>query len=221
MRFSPWTVVLLATVTFKALADDVKCRVVVITDGDTFTCLTESNQQVKVRMANIDTPESGQPYGSQAKDQLAKLIFGRVIQLNLSGEDKYGRHIGEASVNGVSVNREMVSRGAPWDFDRYNRDTTLPALQGTARAARLGLWALSESDIIPPWGWRRTGRSLNSFLVAERKTRDATSAVYVCRAKRYCGQMSNCQEVNFYLQQCGVSSLDRDRDGVPCESLCR
>ncbi|WP_370869493.1 excalibur calcium-binding domain-containing protein [Pseudomonas sp.] len=25
----------------------------------------------------------------------------------------------------------------------------------------------------------------------------------------------------FHLQHCGVSSLDQDRDGVPCESLCR
>jgi len=25
----------------------------------------------------------------------------------------------------------------------------------------------------------------------------------------------------FYLKQCGVSKLDRDKDGVPCEVICR
>jgi hypothetical protein len=32
---------------------------------------------------------------------------------------------------------------------------------------------------------------------------------------------ANCEEATFYLQQCGVKSLDRDGDGIPCASLCR
>lgn len=42
-----------------------------------------------------------------------------------------------------------------------------------------------------------------------------------CGSKRRCGQMLSCDEAMAYLTQCGVSSLDRDGDGVPCESLCR
>lgn len=38
--------------------------------------------------------------------------------------------------------------------------------------------------------------------------------------KRRCGQMDNCAEAKYHLRHCGVKSLDRDRDGVPCESLC-
>src|SRR5438067_2300906 len=41
------------------------------------------------------------------------------------------------------------------------------------------------------------------------------------RAKRYCGDMVSCEEARFYLNQCGVRSLDRDGDGVPCKSLCK
>ncbi|MCB1919582.1 MAG: excalibur calcium-binding domain-containing protein [Candidatus Competibacteraceae bacterium] len=33
--------------------------------------------------------------------------------------------------------------------------------------------------------------------------------------------MSSCDEAKFYLTQCGVSSLDGNKDGIPCESLCR
>ncbi|WP_025217073.1 excalibur calcium-binding domain-containing protein [Mannheimia varigena] len=43
---------------------------------------------------------------------------------------------------------------------------------------------------------------------------------FQCGGKRYCSQMNNCTEAKFYLRQCGVKSLDRDRDGVPCESIC-
>jgi hypothetical protein len=32
--------------------------------------------------------------------------------------------------------------------------------------------------------------------------------------------MVSCEEARFYLTTCGVSSLDRDHDGVPCEALC-
>lgn len=39
--------------------------------------------------------------------------------------------------------------------------------------------------------------------------------------KRTCKAMNSCAEVKFYLNQCGVSRLDRDKDGIPCESLCR
>jgi phosphatidylserine/phosphatidylglycerophosphate/cardiolipin synthase-like enzyme len=43
---------------------------------------------------------------------------------------------------------------------------------------------------------------------------------FVCAGKTQCGQMSSCTEARFYLNQCGVKSLDKNRDGVPCESLC-
>ena len=42
---------------------------------------------------------------------------------------------------------------------------------------------------------------------------------YSC-GKRLCGQMNSCAEARFHLTQCNVKSLDRDRDGIPCESLC-
>ena len=42
-----------------------------------------------------------------------------------------------------------------------------------------------------------------------------------CGGKRYCTQMTSCAEAQFYLKQCGLRKLDKDGDGVPCESLCR
>ncbi|MCP5158517.1 MAG: excalibur calcium-binding domain-containing protein [Gammaproteobacteria bacterium] len=39
--------------------------------------------------------------------------------------------------------------------------------------------------------------------------------------KRTCKDMVSCEEAKFYLQQCDRPRLDRDKDGVPCEKLCR
>lgn len=48
----------------------------------------------------------------------------------------------------------------------------------------------------------------------------ATHSSFSCEDKRYCSQMQNCQEAQFYLNACGVSRLDNDNDGIACETLC-
>lgn len=50
---------------------------------------------------------------------------------------------------------------------------------------------------------------------------DAKAEGFTCGAKRTCGQMSTCAEARFYMDKCGLSRLDGDNDGTPCESLCR
>jgi hypothetical protein len=49
----------------------------------------------------------------------------------------------------------------------------------------------------------------------------ATNASFQCGAKRTCGQMDSCEEAQFHFSQCGLSRLDGDNDGVPCEKICR
>ncbi|WP_083608571.1 excalibur calcium-binding domain-containing protein [Psychrobacter sp. Rd 27.2] len=36
---------------------------------------------------------------------------------------------------------------------------------------------------------------------------------------RTCGQMASCEQAKLALK-CGNKRLDRDKDGVPCESIC-
>jgi len=42
---------------------------------------------------------------------------------------------------------------------------------------------------------------------------------YNCQ-REYCKYMSSCAEAIYKWRTCGHASLDRDRDGVPCENIC-
>lgn len=43
---------------------------------------------------------------------------------------------------------------------------------------------------------------------------------YSCSPKKTCSQMSSCEEAKYHLNVCGNKGLDRDKDGIPCETLC-
>jgi hypothetical protein len=42
-----------------------------------------------------------------------------------------------------------------------------------------------------------------------------------CGTKRTCGEMANCAEAFHYLRDCGLTRLDGDGDGIPCNSKCK
>jgi len=42
-----------------------------------------------------------------------------------------------------------------------------------------------------------------------------------CGTKTTCRQMNSCEEAKFYLNTCGVKSLDGNGDGIPCSKLCK
>ena len=132
-------------------------RVVGVHDGDTVTCLDESNQQQKVRLASIDAPEIGQDYGKVSREVLAEMVFGKTVEVTDEGKDRYGRWIGRLTSGGVDVNRQMVATGNAWHYADYSRDTSLAALQSQAQSQRLGLWA--QPDPVAPWDFRKGGQN--------------------------------------------------------------
>jgi endonuclease YncB( thermonuclease family) len=202
------------------LAAAITCKVVGVHDGDTLTCLTAQNKQIKVRLAEIDTPETAQPYGNKAKAALSSLVFGKQVSLDTQATDRYERTVAKVSVGEQDVNREMVRLGAAWVYRQYSKDKSLLLVEAEAKAARRGLWSMPQADIVPPWEWRKAGKQLNQ-QVASSKAAIASTSAYHCGAKQYCKQMASCEEAMFYLNQCDMSRLDRDGDGKPCENVCK
>jgi micrococcal nuclease len=131
--------------------------VIGISDGDTLTVLHEQ-QQIKVRLAEIDAPEKAQAFGARAKQSLSDLCFGKQAEVVPQSSDRYGRTVARVRCDGIDANAEQVRRGMAWVFDRYVTDRSLYALQDEARTARRGLW--SDPAPVPPWEWRREWRHM-------------------------------------------------------------
>jgi endonuclease YncB( thermonuclease family) len=212
--------------TLPAWAETLHGRVVAIQDGDTLTLLTPERQQVRVRLSGIDAPESRQPYGTRAQQEISGLAFQKEVRIEIQDTDRYGRKVGRVYAGAVNVNAELVRRGAAWVYRQYNRDPALPPLEAEARRDRRGLWALPVAEQVPPWDWRRGGRAAAPAVSTPssppgQKPPSNSGVGFSCGSKRFCSQMTSCAEAQFHLRQCGLSRLDGDGDGVPCESLCR
>src|SRR4029453_9074165 len=50
---------------------------------------------------------------------------------------------------------------------------------------------------------------------------ERTPSGFTCGEKKTCSQMDSCEEAKFYLKHCGRAQLDGDKDGTPCDALCR
>lgn len=201
-------------------AQTIEGRVVGISDGDTLTLLTADREEVRVRLAEIDTPEAGQPYGTRARRALSDLAFRRDARVTVVDTDRYGRTVGRVHVGATDVNADLVQHGAAWVYLKYAKDPALFALERQARADRVGIWSLPADQQVPPWEWRHNGSAAAPIATLVAAKGGGANSSWSCGAKTKCGQMDSCEEAQFYLEQCGVRSLDRDKDGIPCESLC-
>ena len=101
-----------------AAADTLRGRVVGVTDGDTTKVLDAANRQEKIRLADIDTPERGQPWGQRSKQALSGLVFGRQVVVEYRKRDRYGRIVGRVFVGDVDISRELVEAGHAWVWMR-------------------------------------------------------------------------------------------------------
>lgn len=194
-------------------AETLMGRVVSVQDGDTLTVLT-AGRRVKVRLAGIDAPERDQPFGDQSRQSLSRMALNRTVSVVVQKIDDYGRTIGTVTVAGLNVETEQVQRGLAWVYRQYSHDSQWLALEAEAKVARRGLWA--DANPMPPWDWRHGEKA--QPMPAQSKTGVFSGR---CGAKRTCKEMTSCQEAWFYLTACGLSRLDGDRDGTPCEVLCR
>lgn len=219
---------------FSAVAESVPCQVVGIADGDTLTCLAADHQRMKVRLNQIDAPERGQAFGQAARRKLADLVHGRTVMLETDGTDRYGRTIAQVFLDERNINLEMVGSGYAWAYRKYLKDPRYLQREAEARAASRGLWSQPGAiypaeyrhgkaagpvtlEVNPPAPKRTTDRLPPQ---ARAKAQAVRLETFSCQGKRFCREMRSCAEARFYLTQCGVSRLDPDRDGRPCERLC-
>jgi micrococcal nuclease len=133
-------------------------EVVQIQNGDTLTLKTDRDKLHKVRLADIDAPEMGQPFGRVAQRLATDLSFGKIVRVNYIFKDKYKRLIGEVFLpDGKLMNEEMVKSGLAWHYRvKHPHSSFLEKLEYKAWKKNLGLWV--QETPIPPWEFRRENR---------------------------------------------------------------
>ncbi|MCP5410139.1 MAG: thermonuclease family protein [Chromatiaceae bacterium] len=120
------------------------------------TTLTPVKKQIKVRLADIDSPElRGQSYGRKAKQALSDKIFRKQVSVVQVSTDRYQRLVGRGFLDGRNINAEMVADGAAWVYRKYSDDPELLELERQAREERRGLWGLQGDQRVAPWEWRK------------------------------------------------------------------
>jgi len=158
-----------------ANAAELHGRVVGVSDGDTISVLDEWHITHKVRLAGIDAPERKQPYGAQARQHLAGLVFGKSVAVTWHKRDWYGRLIGEVRlrVTGAcgqpdcaraeDVGLAQIESGLAWHYRQYQNEQTMEQrrryalAEQSARAKREGLW--KDARPVPPWEYRSSQRA--------------------------------------------------------------
>lgn len=157
-------ITLLLVIALPAQAEIIVGKAVGIADGDTITVLTTKNESVRVRLAGIDAPEKGQPFGHAAKEHLAASVFEKNVEIHYKKYDRYGRVVGKVVLDGIDICLKQIRDGFAWHFKKYVAEQE-PADQllyaeseKLARKERLGLW--DDASPIAPWDHRSTKRQL-------------------------------------------------------------
>ena len=218
-----WRCLSLTILLLLVLGGPLKAEMVVgsarVVDGDTLDI-----GRTRIRLYGIDAPEGGQAYGPEASSTLAALTSGQLLSCEGTQRDVHGRLIAVCHVGATELNSTLVRLGVAWAFVRYSSNYVTQ--QEIAQQLRMGIWRDPRNPPKPPWDYRaehRAGAQSEPTPAALAPTpyRAVPTSGFVCGTKRYCGEMSSCAEAKFYLSQCGLARLDADRDGLPCESLCR
>jgi len=152
----PFLLALVLTSPTLAAESHLTLKVVGVHDGDSITCLTDDNRQLKVRLDAIDAPELGQPFGQASKNALSDMVFGKTVTVIEKKKDRWGRTVAHVLVEGKDTNLMMLEQGMAWHYTEYSSNKRLQRAEDEARAKRTGLW--SDRDPVPPWDWRKTER---------------------------------------------------------------
>ena len=130
-------------------------KVVGIKDGDTVVVLDSLNNQTTLRLAEVDTPEKSQAFGTKAKQFTSDQIYLKTIKYIVIDTDRYGRSIAMIyyDTDNKYLSAEIIKAGMGWHYKRYSTSKELANFEIKARKEKIGLWV--DNNPIEPSEWRR------------------------------------------------------------------
>jgi micrococcal nuclease len=200
--------------------------VVMVVDGDTIKVKIRNTVET-IRLIGINTPETKDPrkpvecFGKEAFEHAKKLLEGKKVKLKSDktqqNRDKYDRMLRYVWIGGNElVNHMMIADGYAFEYTYetpYLYQKEFQEAQKDAKEAQRGLWHpdTCAGELKP---------EKQDATPTPTATPKQNTSAFSCTPKKTCGKMTSCEEAYYHLNTCGNSSLDRDKDGIPCESIC-
>lgn len=198
-----------------------------VVDGDTLD-VSIAGKTERIRLIGINTPETVDPrkpvecFGKEASNKAKELLEGKRVFLEADpsqGErDKYDRLLRYVFLeDGQSFNKLMISEGYAYEYTYdtpYKYQAEYKAAQREAEQGKHGLWAdgaCSSTKILP----------LDDYLKQPPNNNPPT----ISGGDKDCPDFSSHAEAQAYFEAGGggpsynFNNLDRDRDGIACETL--
>lgn len=203
--------------------EKVDATVVSIIDGDTIT--VKIGEKVEpIRFIGVLAPKEGECFAKEAMEHAKKFLTGKSVKLgkdeNLQDRDEHGnllRYVwfadGKTLFNEVVI--EFGYAVEYTDKTSYTNQAEFQQAQKRAQEQQEGLWHPDTcgGKLQPADAQGRALKPPSTPVPAEAK--------FSCEAKKTCTKMASCEEAYFHLSACKNATLDQDKNGVPCESLCK
>lgn len=87
-----------------------------VRDGDTIVV-----GNIPIRLQGVAAPEKHEPGGSEATGAMVKLVAGKTVTCNLTGERTHDRHVGICYVDGRDIGEMIIALGLARDCPRFSR----------------------------------------------------------------------------------------------------
>lgn len=155
MKYSFKLILILLITTFTYSQTTLTAKVVGIKDGDTVVILDSLNNQTTLRLAEVDTPEKSQPFGTKAKQFTSDQIYLKTIKYVVTDTDRYGRSIAMIyyDEDNKYLSAEIIKAGLGWHYKKYSTSKELAFFEDNARKNKIGLWI--DNNPIQPSEWRK------------------------------------------------------------------
>lgn len=115
--------------------------------------LDSDNNQITLRLAEVDCPESKQAFGKKAKEFTSNEVGNKIVSYKIISTDRYGRYIAKIFYDNKYLSEEIIKNGFGWHYKKYSKSKKLSDLEVNARKLKIGLWA--DKKPIEPYMFRK------------------------------------------------------------------